>query len=120
MISFKCALLYVKDLPRMTAFYRDGLGLRVVTDSPTWVELDVGGVALGLHAIPDAIAKDITITTPPARRADTPIKLIFETLDLDASIAHATRAGAVMDAPSPWGSCDGIDPEGNVFQLTRA
>ena len=120
MVTLKCALLYVKDLPRMTAFYRDGLGLRVVTNSPTWVELDAGGATVGLHAIPDDIAKDIVITTPPARRESTPLKLIFEALDLDSAMAHATGAGAVMDAPSPWGSCNGIDPEGNVFQISRA
>lgn len=120
MTKLRCAMIYAKDMARMTAFYGDGFGLRVVTDSPGWVELDAGGTLLGLHAIPAEIAKDIVVTSPPARREDTPIKLIFEVPDLNAAVAHLTARGAVMDEPNRWGSCDGLDPEGNVFQIAAA
>ena len=119
MMKLRCAVLFAKDLPALVAFYRDGFGLRVVTDTPTWVELDAGGASIGVHAIPKEIADGIVIASPPERRAETPIKLVFEATDLEAAIADLTRRGALMDAPNAWGGCDGIDPEGNVFQIAR-
>ncbi len=119
MVKLRCAIVFAKDLPRLVAFYRDAFGLRVTTDSPMWVELDAGGAALGVHAIPKPIADQIVVTSPPKRREDTPIKLVFEVPDLDAAVAELAGRGAVMDAPNAWGSCDGLDPEGNVFQIAR-
>jgi catechol 2,3-dioxygenase-like lactoylglutathione lyase family enzyme len=107
------AIVFVKDAARMTAFYRDGLGLAVHLCEGDWVELD--GVAL--HAIPDAIAAGITIEDPPRAREDTPIKLVFAAHDLGAARAHLIAAGAQMGEIKPWGACDGVDPEGNVFQI---
>ena len=49
------AMLFVKDLPRMTGFYRDVLGLQPIeaTRQPDWVEFD--GAQFSLHAIPAAL-----------------------------------------------------------------
>ncbi len=115
-------IVFVKDLPRMTAFYVDGVGLRVVPGSAAdgWVELDAGGATLALHAIPAAIAARITIGDPPAAREDTPIKLVFAVDDLDAARARLAAHGAVMSEPRSWPACDGVDPEGNVFQIVPA
>ena len=38
--------LYVDDLPRATAFYRDVLGLRVLEEGPRLVSIDAGGATL--------------------------------------------------------------------------
>lgn len=116
------AILYVVDLPRLTAFYRDGLGLPVdqAASAPSWVVLDAGGAALALHAIPPAIAAGIAIAQPPVPREDTPIKLGFEVADLTAARARLEAHGATMQAPTAWGTCDGVDPEGNVLQLVAA
>lgn len=115
-------MLFVKDLERMTQFYADGVGLTMLPDlgQPGWTELDAGGTTVGLHAIPDEIAQQIEISLPPEARSDTPIKLRFEATDLAQAIAHLTVHGAVMFEPTPWGSCDGLDPEGNVFQIVQA
>jgi len=83
------AILFVKDIDRMTAFYRDTLGLAELHREPGWVELD----GLALHAIP----AHIDVTVGPVREG-TPIKLVFASDDAEA-------AG------------DRVDPEGNVFQI---
>lgn len=118
-MELRQAMIFAKDMAVMTAFYRDGLGLRMRLDRSRgdWVEFEAGGSLLALHAIPPEIAKDIDIKSPPERRSETPIKLIFETDDLDGARAHLTRHGAVMDQPRSRGSCDGLDPEGNVFSI---
>ncbi len=44
---------------------------------------------------------------------------LFEVPDIEAARVHLINHGAVMSEPSAWGSCDGADPEGNVFQIVR-
>jgi catechol 2,3-dioxygenase-like lactoylglutathione lyase family enzyme len=114
-------MIFAKDLDRMTAFYRDGIGLRFIAErsNESWAEFEAGGAGLALHAIPAQIAESIEISVPPKARTTTPIKLVFEAADLEAARAHLTAHGAVMSEPSTWGSCDGLDPEGNVFQIVK-
>jgi len=121
MFALKRVMIFAKDMQRMTAFYRNGLGLRELPEraQPGWVEFDAGGALLALHEIPEHIAKDIRIDVPPEGRSETPIKVVFETDDLDAARAHLAKHGAVMREPWSWGACDGLDPEGNVFQIVR-
>ena len=108
----------------MLEFYHDALGLPLLSDpaDPGWAELDAGGSVLALHAIPPRIARDISITTPPRAREETPFKLVFAVDDVAGLRRHlSTRGGTMFEAKSsgsgPSSSCDGLDPEGNVFQI---
>lgn len=109
------AILFVKDLDSMAAFYGDTLGLAVVPGSRTssWLSFEAG---FGLHAIPPHIADEIEITNPPQVREETPIKLVFAVTDLTGVVSGLQAAGVQLEL-KPWGAADGIDPEGNVFQL---
>ena len=48
------AIIFVKDLPAMTAFYSKMLGVKPVSETYTdsWAEFDIPGAGLALHAIP--------------------------------------------------------------------
>ena len=118
-MKLQLAMIYAKDVERMTAFYRDGLGLALMPErsSEGWVLFDAGGALLALHAIPPAIARDIEITDPPQPRSDTPIKLTFETPELEGVCARLERLGARLLPPRGSGSQDVLDPEGNILQL---
>lgn len=117
-LRLRRTILFAKDMRRMTDFYHDAFGLPVVSaNQPGWVEFDAGGVSLALHDIPPRIAKQTVITTPPRAREETPIKLVFEVENLEAARRHLSAHGATMFEPKTWGTCDGLDPEGNVFQL---
>jgi catechol 2,3-dioxygenase-like lactoylglutathione lyase family enzyme len=118
-VELKRTIIFAKDLARMEAFYRDGLGLRPMPERAQdgWVELDAGACSLALHAIPRPLAERISITDPPRAREDSAIKLTFVASDVAAARAHLTAHGAVMGPLRPWGGCDGTDPEGNVFQI---
>ncbi|HWU87655.1 MAG TPA: VOC family protein [Kofleriaceae bacterium] len=112
-------ILFVADVPRMQAFYGGLLGLPLLDASPSFVRLDAGGSALALHAIPPGIAGPIA--TPPVARDDTVLKLAFHVDDLDAARRSLRDAGVIMREPRRFGDvafCDGLDPEGNVFQIT--
>ena len=120
-MKLRGAVLFVKEFDRMLGFYQGALGLAVLPgQSEGWALLDAGGATLALHAIPEEFAKDIAISSPPAAREETPLKLVFEVPDLDAARAHLAAHGAVVLEPKPWGACDVLDPEGNVFQIARA
>lgn len=112
------ALIFAKDMDRMTAFYRDAIGLEFLSgeSSDGWAVFNGGGARLALHAIPLEIAKGIDISVPPKARGDTPIKLFFRSANLQEARAHLLANGAVMFEPA-HGRCDGLDPEGNVFSI---
>jgi len=110
-------ILFVEDVARMQAFYQGTLGLPVLTAEPGWVRLDAGGVVFALHAIKAGPA----LPDPPPERVDSSIKLCFHVDDIDAARATLVAAGVRMREAHRYGDaafCDGIDPEGNVFQIT--
>lgn len=111
------SIVFVEDVARMQAFYQGVLGLGVITAEPGWVRLDAGGVVLALHAIRPGPKQP----EPPPERADSHIKLCFRVDDVDAAHAALVAAGVRMREVHHHGDvayCDGIDPEGNVFQIT--
>lgn len=114
-------MVYVKDLPRMRAFYSEMLGVKPINETWTdsWTEFDAGGVRFSLHAIPPEIASQIDITSPPRVRGQNPVKLIFEVDDVESERARLEMLGITM-VQRPWGAWDGIDPEGNVFGVRSA
>ena len=115
------AIVFVKDFGRMADFYTHVLGLRPINEERTeaWVEFEAGGIRFALHAIPPNIADAIEIAQPPRAREENPIKLTFEVDDFAAARARSESLGAkILDRS--WGTCDVIDPEGNIFQIVQS
>jgi predicted enzyme related to lactoylglutathione lyase len=113
------AMLFVKDLGLMTAFYTDVLGLtpNEATRIDTWVEFTDAGFSL--HAIPVGIAEGIQIQSPPHPREQSVAKLTFEVQDVDATLTKIQSMGLPL-LRRPWGGTEAVDPEGNVFALCAA
>jgi catechol 2,3-dioxygenase-like lactoylglutathione lyase family enzyme len=122
-MRLSCAMIYVKHLPAMKEFYSEMLGSKPVNQEWTdsWAEFDTGGARFALHAIPAEIAQGIEISSPPRPRERNPMKLIFRVEDVRAERARLKSLGITMlDRPwqNPAESCEGIDPEGNIFQIS--
>jgi len=115
------AMLFVKDLEGMTAFYRDVLGLQPVEETrlDNWVEFRSNGVRFSLHAIPTAIAAGIHVDSPPRPREQGSTKLTFAVRDVDSTLKKIEQMGLPL-LHRPWGGTDAVDPEGNVFALSIA
>jgi len=116
-------ILFAKDLPRLRTFYQDALGLPALGThgTDTWFELDAGTAALALHAIPEVHAAGIVITDPPKRRSSAVTKLAFYVDDVEQARATLVARGVAMGDLVRWDQrafCDGVDPEGNVFQIS--
>jgi len=113
-------MLFVKDLPGLTAFYRDVLGLEPIeaTRLSDWVEFRGDGARFSLHAIPPAIAAGISIESPPRAREQGGTKLAFRVRDVEATLASVQAMGLPL-LKRPWGAVEAVDPEGNVFALQK-
>jgi catechol 2,3-dioxygenase-like lactoylglutathione lyase family enzyme len=120
-MALQGAMIFVKDLERMTAFYTEVLGMKVVAETrlPTWVEFESAGSRFSLHAIPSDIASDISLQTPPVPRERSVTKLTFEVADVEGTLARIEAMGLPL-LRRPWGGVEAIDPEGNVFALGAA
>jgi catechol 2,3-dioxygenase-like lactoylglutathione lyase family enzyme len=115
------AILFVHDTAQMQAFY-EGLGLRVVDGDAAsgFVRLadPAGGAILALH-FTKVIGPAIGTGRPP--RVDTAIKLCFDVDDADRERTALVARGVTMRDLHRFEDiafCDGIDPEGNIFQIT--
>jgi predicted enzyme related to lactoylglutathione lyase len=117
------AVLYAKDLQRLVKFYSAVADLELRTMREGYAVLGRKAPELVIVRAPKRIADTMQIESPPARREDTPIKLVFAVVDLSAARQRAAERGGVVDPTGrEWefdGAkvCDGHDPEGNVFQL---
>jgi catechol 2,3-dioxygenase-like lactoylglutathione lyase family enzyme len=111
--------MFVRDLERMAAFYRDVLGFAPIADerSDVWAPFDTGGTRLGLHAIPREIAYEGDTPSPLRPREDGPIRLDFLVADVEREVERLESLGVTV-LRKPWGACHVVDPEGNVFGLS--
>ena len=117
------ALIYAKDLPRLSQFYKQLLAMQLLLADDEHHVLESADFQLIVHAIPPHIAAGITLTEPPALREDTAVKLFFSVSDLAAEAAVMVRLGGCLFEPMWPGPGfavrNGCDPEGNVFQLRQ-
>jgi predicted enzyme related to lactoylglutathione lyase len=119
------AVLYVKDLEKMRAFYGACFQMEVAEDAHDYCVLESGSLTLSLVRVPEQIATAIVVSVPPSRREEVPIKLAFTVDRIDVLRTLFAEFGGVVDpATSHWEfrggiHCDGVDPEGNVVQLVE-
>lgn len=124
--SVNGAVVYVKDLLPMSLFYQHTVNLSIVNQETDFIELKKGSFELILVKMPDEIASEIEISTPPSLREDSPIKLIFQIDSLAAARDKAERYGGHINTKEKewrfldFQVCDGYDPEGNIIQLRQA
>jgi predicted enzyme related to lactoylglutathione lyase len=120
------AVLFAKDLPRMAQFYAGVVGLVIVHSDADVIVLESAHQQLVLHGIPKHIARSIRIASPPVRREDTAVKLVFPVASLAEARDKAATLGGELNpkkkefAARGFLACDGHDPEGNVVQFRQA
>ena len=112
--------MFANDMAKMTAFYRDVVGL-TYEENPhrddEFVTFNDGGNTFALHAaLPHQRAP---VANPPVVRWNAATKVVFRVDDLEKHYDDLVARGL----SSTWGSVDDhlvdfVDPEGNVFQLT--
>jgi len=113
-------ILYVQDVERLAAFYRDTFGLRVIEAiEGEWAVLDAGPCEIALHRI----GKPWRVENTADWKVESNAKLVLAVdrplAELRAElIAKGVAMREIKSYPGLTGElCDGEDPEGNVFQL---
>lgn len=119
------AVLFASDVETLARFYVDALGFCEGLRGSGYTVLRREGFELTVHAVPAAIAASIGAATPDMRRGDAAIKLAFAVTDLALLRERVAKSGGLLGPPErEWSmpgmrAVDGVDPEGNVFQLRR-
>ena len=116
------AFVFTSDIERMATFYAAAFGLRREdsADAGFIMMRGASGADLALHQVPDRIAAQITVGSPPRWRDDTAYKICFETDDLTAQRQAILQHGGQAKEPWSWEGtdfCECTDPEGNVVQI---
>ena len=101
-------ILFTAQMEAMTAFYRDVLGLKQVTNDKGWREFDAGGVTVALHSGPAS----------PGKKGP---KIVFRAKDVAALRETLVKRGAKFGKVSDgeFHLCNGKDPDGNPVQLSN-
>jgi predicted enzyme related to lactoylglutathione lyase len=117
------ALIYAKDLPRLSQFYQQLLTMRRRLADDEHHVLESADFQLIVHAIPPQIAAGIVLAEPPAPRENSAMKLFFSVPDLADAAALMARLGGCLFEPVWAGPGfavrNGCDPEGNILQLRQ-
>jgi predicted enzyme related to lactoylglutathione lyase len=117
------AVLFAKDLSRVAKFYEALVSMAVTHSDEGVIVLESANQQLVIHGIPERIAKAIKITSPPTRRTDTAVKLVFPVASIDEARLKAPALGGELNPKKTefvargFRACDGCDPEGNVIQF---
>jgi catechol 2,3-dioxygenase-like lactoylglutathione lyase family enzyme len=116
-MRINCAMVFVSDMKRAVAFYRDILGLPLRFESPHWTEFTTDGATLALHA-----AEGASPQSSGAHEAHAGLcRPGFQVPELNAfherMLAHAVRC--VQEPKDLFGSrvAQYADPDGLIFSV---
>ncbi len=93
-------LIYAKQLDKVSSFYEQVLGARVLHADSEHRVLQSADVQLIIHAIPPQFAGQITIAVPPVPREEQATKPFFTVESLATAERIAEECGGKV-----WGHC---------------
>jgi lactoylglutathione lyase len=88
-------IVYVSNMQQSVRFYRDLLGLKLISESEQWSEFEVGPAHLALHwsSLDDEVQGQPVVAAGNA-------ELVFEVNDLDKACAEIRQKGGAVEGPS--------------------
>jgi uncharacterized glyoxalase superfamily protein PhnB len=117
------AELFVRDVPRSAAFYRDVLGFETLREAPGgYTSIAREGAVLGLNAV-DRMPADHPVRPKPDAPVGLGVELVVVVADVAALHARAAASGCREVSPlvaQPWGLTDFrvLDPDGYYIRIT--
>lgn len=116
-------VIFVSDVRRVSAFYREIASMSVYVNDETYVVLEIDGFQLVVHGLrgEPAVCADEDGRVRP--REDSYVKLCLPVKSIAAARLMALeKGGFIKSSPHEWEArgfraCDGHDPEGNIIQV---
>lgn len=117
--------IFVKDLVKMVAFYRDVLGVAVKTEGENYTLFEHEGIELGMFSrsvLPEFLEEDVTY--PSGVNGTFSLAIDVDDFDdVDEEFERLVEAGARPVAEPkdvPWGQRCGMvcDPDGNMIEIS--
>lgn len=119
-------VVFVADVRRMSAFYRQLASMSVLIEDDNHVVMEVEGLQLVIHALSGEPQVQQNAAGQVPVREDSYVKLCLpvKSISTARSIA-AANGGAIKSPQHEWEArgfraCDGHDPEGNVIQVRES
>ena len=115
--------LFVRDLERAVAFYRDVLGFSVGNAQPDYVDVRLGSVTFGLGPQDRLRAAHHFGQAALQQQKGTGVEIVIEVDDVEAAHARVVAAGHPLSGNlgrRSWGLTDFrvIDPDGYYLRMT--
>jgi predicted enzyme related to lactoylglutathione lyase len=111
-IAIARVILYVRDIPKVAAFYQQHFGLKALPGAePGWLELAAanGGCSIALHQ------------AAVSQKRGSEIKIVFAIKDVHAFKAARAAVGLKLGVVHDAGGhefANGKDPAGNAIQIS--
>ena len=105
-LNLKRIVIFVQDLEKQAAYYRDRLGLPVLEEREGWYEFDAGGCSIALHRGARNPRLDFATAEPLGR------------LHGDLKARGVKLQEIKEDFLDRGHYCRGKDAEGNSFQIS--
>ncbi len=108
-MKFGYTIIFVEDIPKTIAFYRDAFGIEAQAVTPVFAQMNTGEVSLAFGAYSNErheLNGAVNFTENDPNRDPAGIQISFISQDVQADFAKATNAGAVPVVPPkimPWG-----------------
>jgi lactoylglutathione lyase len=114
--------LFVQDIDRARKFYRDVIGMKVVRNSPGYVELRSGEAQINL-CLADGLAKTHYLRDATDTHVGSRVEFCLEVSNLQEVFQRAIDSGEMIKSPierKPWGRTDFrmLDPDGAYLRIT--
>ena len=120
--SIPAIIICTRDRERSTAFYRDTLGLKLVSEDNFAAVFEVGGVTLRVSLVPDFVPHEHTILGFRLPDVNAAVKALRE-----KGVAFNFYSHVKQDSLGIWTASGGAmrvawlkDPDGNVLSVTDA
>ena len=116
--------IYANDAERVAKFYESVATMTRLHENNELIVLQSADIQLLVHKLPEHIAAEIAITSPPTKRDTSALKFFFTVPSLGEARSIATDLGGDILHENWRGPgfivCNAIDPEGNVFQVRES
>ena len=114
------SVVFVSDMARSVAFYRDVLGIPLKFESPEWSEFATDGATLALHRSDKKMASDDDLRSEAAGRCRTGFQV--ENIDEFHERMRENNVQCAQDPAETFGVriAQYIDPDGLCFSVSES